>query len=100
MNEARLTVCQDTDGSIRILVPSDLIRDGDASDMARVELATVRARREKQTGRKILVIRIVLSRGDWRSRQHSQDGSGSLDGPEVDDEGGMSEYRHFGQEWP
>ena len=100
MNAKRMTVSQDRDGSLRILVPSDLIHDEDALDMARVELATLRASREKQTGRKILIIRIVLSLLDSRTRHYSQNGNGSLYGPEVDDEGGMSEYQHLGQEWP
>ncbi len=101
MNGDRLTVSQDPDGSLRILVPSDVVVDQDTPDSGRVELATLKAKHEKETGRTILVIRIALGFGRSRTGHDSRnEGETFTNGPEVDDEGGMSEYRYTGRDWP
>jgi hypothetical protein len=100
----RPVVSRTVTGNLRILIPKRLLGKVGTSEIEGVERTTPRHFSIVETDRpgvRSLLIDVWISPNKpTRRRNHRTPVVDPTECPEADDEGGMSEYRQLGYEWP
>jgi hypothetical protein len=91
-------------GNLRILIPNRHLGKADPSVIESLKRTALRHFQIAETNRpgvSVLLIELRTIPGKpTRRRDHRTPVVAPTECPEVDDEGGMSEYHHLGYEWP